>query len=256
MVNDWLILIYYAVIIGISLWAGPYFLYRRSYLSRVARSKEISKSPDIIIPPEILALIRRFDPSIEIRIADNAGDIPETAIFRRHPAYIVISRFALGETTSDNIRFETKHLLAIVAHELGHIVQAKRSTWLLEICASGMACAWISFLLALVRSNWIGFLWAILAFVFITNVLNLVSRLDEYRADAFAITDGFIPIADYSEALKVLELHISIMYKKSMDRLKLMKKALISILGTGHPSVEQRIRRIQILYGEQVEGHL
>jgi hypothetical protein len=101
-------------------------------------------------------LIAHFDKSVEVRVADDVNAIPIAAIFYRHPANIVISRYTLGQT--DNPKFEMKYLLAIVAHELGHIEIDGMSTWLMGLCASGIVGGLSFLMLMLVKFNWIGIL--------------------------------------------------------------------------------------------------
>lgn len=250
--SDWIIFVLISIIIiGLSLWGGPFFLYRENYFSRVVSSKEISQLPDLIIPPEIILLIARFDPSIKVRIADDADAIPQAANFRQNPAYVIISRYALEQTIDDATQLKTKHLLAVVAHELGHIVLASKSTWLLEMCTSGFVGALLFLLLTLVNLNWTSSIYSLLALVIIARTINTVSRFDEYRADAFAITDALIPTTDLAEALLAMKLHIAKRTRSSTGQAKFMNKVLISIVGNSHPSLENRIHRMQILLGNR-----
>jgi Zn-dependent protease with chaperone function len=82
--------------------------------------------------------------------------------------------------------------------------------------------------------------------------LDIVSRSDEYRADAFALADALIPINDLAEALVTLEHHITEQNNTAVGLSSRMKKALIAVVGKTHPSIEQRIRRLRIVYGDKL----
>lgn len=243
MSDDWLI---FASVIVLSILAGPCFLYYVAYHSRVKGSKKTSELPSFNIPPEIPALIARFDRSIKIRVADEVTAIPQAANFQQHPAYIILSKYVLGQASGDVVKFKTKHLLALVAHELGHIVLASKSTWLLTICTSGAIGALLFLFLTPIKLGWIGVLCSLIAFIIFTRALNKVSRCDEYRADAFAVTDALIPVDDLAEALTAIKLHDAKQINSSAVQTK-FTKVCKWIFGNSHPPVEQRIHAIRIL---------
>jgi hypothetical protein len=244
--SDLGILICCVLIIGFSPLAGLYSLYR-DYKARVMGSKEISKLPGVVIPPEVSILITRFEPSVKVSVADNSDTIPQVATFYTYPIYIIISRFVLGQT-EDAPQFDRKYLLALVAHELGHIASAGQSTWMLGICISGILGSLSFLLLTLVKCYWIGSLCSLLVLVFFWGALNRVSQIDEYRADAFAIKDALIPNTDLAEALKVLNDHVAKRDNASVSRSKFIKKALSSIMRHTHPTIDQRIRRMLAIH--------
>lgn len=244
MSDDWTIFASICtIIIVFSVWAGPRLLYYVTYYSRVKSSKDIRELPDINIPPEISALITRFNKSIRIRIADEDNAIPQAANFQQHPAYIIISKYALGQTNDEVAQLKTKHLLALVAHELGHIVLASKSTWLLSIFTSGAIGAWLFLFLTPVKFGWIGGLCSLIAFVIFMRAFNKVSRRDEYLADAFAVTDASVPANDLAEALTAIKLHATEQINSSAGQAKL-PEAFRWIFGNSHPPIEYRIRRI------------
>ena len=234
------------IIIVFSVWAGPRLLYYVTYYSRVKSSKEIRELPDMNISPEISALITRFNKSTRIRIADEDNAIPQAANFQQDPAYIIISKYALGQTNDEIVQLKTKHLLALVAHELGHIVLASKSTWLLYVFTSGAIGAWLFLFLTPVKFGWMGGLCSLIAFVIFMRAFNKVSCHDEYLADAFAVIDASVPADDLAEALAGIKLHAVTQINSSAGRTKLT--AVFNwIFGNSHPPVEHRIHRIQSL---------
>ena len=251
MSREWVNLISSVIIVCCSLWAGfCYLLYQRAYLSRVTRSKEIGNPSGVVIPSEISALISRFDPSVEIRIANDTSSVPQAATFYNHQKYIVMSINALQTAKSNSERLEEKHLLALVAHELGHTQLTDKSTWLLGLCISGVFGALMFLLRNLCPFNWTSILFSLLALCIFYLGLNTASWIEEFDADAFAVTHAMIPIPDLAEALTTLENQVnqrSTMFKRRLRRIR----GSLGILCNTHPSIEHRIRRLKAHYNKE-----
>jgi Zn-dependent protease with chaperone function len=255
----WVLIVAGCVItIGVSLLAGHCISYR-DYRSRIAKAKYPGERPDITIPPEVAALIGRFDPNIKIKIANDPNLRPRAAVFHSKPAYIILSKRFLGQDTNEAIQFSTNEVLAIVAHELGHIVPEDHTTWLMEMLLGGLLGGFALICgTATLWLLWSGSLYSllacaslivwILACAFLIVWFGHVSCAGEYDADAFAITAAKIPIADLEHSLNKLDLYFAEKRRARTTRLRFLADSLCH--SYTHPSVEQRILRIRTLYGE------
>jgi len=220
-------IIYLAITLGFSFGAVLCFFYQQ-YIAQIKTSKEINKVNDCVIPSEISTLISRLRMSVSMRVANVPDAIPSAVVFFQRPSYIIISKLFL-----DNSQFELRHLLALIAHEAGHIKKSNKSTWGIILSASGWLAALIVALVSLSTFNWTYFLYSLLAATFFTILFIISSWVDEYSADSFAIKDASIPVEDLAEVLIALKYR----YKRTF-----YKKIT-------HPPVSYRVRRIRQLYG-------
>lgn len=231
----------YFAIVGLFVSISLYWFYK-IYNTSKSESKEIDNSSDLI-SSKVFELITHFQPSVKIRIADKVDEIPKVALFHKNPTYIIVSSLVLGQLNDDSMQFKDRHLVALVAHELGHIELSSLSKLMMEICVSGfvgaLAIPCLQFCLwpFLATTNWTYSLYAVFVLTFFAVALSLISRVDEYCADAFAIKNAEIPAIDLIEALKNLEYYCVEHPDKISSRIT-------------HPSVDCRIRKIKAFQGQ------
>jgi hypothetical protein len=221
------------------------WLFRNEYKTRVKGSKALNEFSNLIIPVEIMNLVNRFHPSAEIRIANDAYAIPQAAFWVKYPDYVIVSKLTLGQTNDKIPQFENKHLLALIAHELGHIELERHSSWIEITLMSGFVISLCFFLFSLVQFNLTGFLCSLVSTITFWFFINILSQINEYRADAFAVKCALIPLNDLSLALTTIQNFYDNRNIASKEPLQRIMRNSRNIFINTHPSINRRIQRLQ-----------
>jgi hypothetical protein len=209
----------------------------------------------IEIPPEVTALIEKFDPEIKIKIKIIPA-IYAQALDVTPPVIALSKRFF--EKRIDNIEnFTTEDIKVLVAHELGHIIHPKSSSlknhfeYLVKAIGLGLI---VLFAIIYLLEWWLEFL---PCFILTTTFLLLwfgrswfiaLSHDNENRADSFAIVEAPISLESFAQCFSKVD------FVKRQElalgtRLEFVKVSLTKLILNTHPSVEQRIWRVYTLYG-------
>lgn len=203
----------------------------------------------IEIEGEIKKMVKGFAPELEIKIKDTLEINAEV----RMSCKCVILTKGLYE----NKVFTTEDRKVLVAHELGHInfknqLEISRNSTIWElvllaaiisfVCHSGIFPATISWFLSILA-------------IFLGRML-LISLFhdDENRADSFAIVEASIPVKSFVQCLSRADYAQMKELARETRRTFLVKslcKLLLPI--PTHPPIEQRIKRVRALYGNQTE---
>lgn len=194
----------------------------------------------------VRTLVNRFDPSIGFVVSADALTLAEAVSFGSRPAYIVFSKKLLEQSSGENSYFDENDLSALAAHELGHIIPKGRLEIYIMIAAS-------VFLFVISMTIWLRMPALLLLLLPLLMCLGIISRKEEYRADSFAVNEAGISIHQFTRSLvKGNEFLIAqrISYENPWKKLtnRLIKPFFIS-----HPSVEQRVSRLQSLYARSTE---
>ncbi len=193
----------------------------------------------IEIPPEIQALVEKFDLKIRIKIVD-IPKIHAQAPISNQP-YIELSTRLFERRTNSIEQFTMDDIMVLVAHELGHIIPKSHFDFSVKLILTGASILIVWFCITFS-------LYPLLAITLLLLWLGSLSRDEEYRADSFAIVEAGISVESFVQCFSKAE---TVQRQETALETKwafIMKSLLKLILNT-HPSIDQRILRVRTLYG-------
>lgn len=211
------------------------------YYLRIRGTKSPEECPNITIPPEVTELISRFDPNIRIKISNDQRVFAQAASFNKRPAYIIFSRQILERGTPESAWIDTDDIVAITAHELGHIIPKSYAMWSLGVIMSGMFCVVVLSLAT--RSVYPIVLVPVLLFW-----SGAISQKEELLADRFAIIEAKIPTAKFTGSLVKLYDYVSKQHLERVTAWGFLFDSLLALLFNSHPDIEKRVTRLRALY--------
>lgn len=183
----------------------------------------------------IRSLVDRFDSSISIQITNR--HITETrainsGFFRRS---IVLSRRLFERSVNSVSQFNDQDIMAIVGHELGHIIPTNFFIWLVYLISTMIMAAIVGFLYFAFFKPLFSFVFLIFGGVLVA-CLAYLNHQEEYQADRFAVKEADIPIKEFIQCLE--KLHLVFMQEVPLkQRRSLVRKVF-------RPTIEQRIFHI------------
>lgn len=239
----------FVLLIALLIWipvASRAIGYFSLYRSRVKDAKDPSQYPNVVIPAEVRALIDRFDPNIKVMVSTEPRLIARAISYNSYPAYIVFSKQLLEHSPDAPSYFDKDDLVAITAHELGHIIPKSHMTWSVSLIASGIVPAVLAAVMMPTLSSFM-FLALLLAW------FGSISREEEYLADSFAVGEAGISVAQFSKTLAKFEHYISFKRPYVIKQREYIVGTFLWLFFKSHPSTEKRISRLRILYGEELK---